>query len=146
MLEEEIGALVGAGSARKTEGENVGVKRDSLFLANYAEQFLLGREMSLTDLFQRNTYCVTEVGVLSSSPCYVTVKESGKPRTCPGNRVHSISYRADGVAGEHATRNLAMTHGNPVHITGEAKRQIGHIQVVTVPGISLIQQTCPVFS
>ena len=54
--------------------------------------------------------------------------------------MNSVRDGADVITRKHSARNLAVAHGDPVHVAGEAQRQIGHVQRITFPRLSLIKQ------
>src|SRR5215467_12944750 len=96
--------------------------------------------MSLLNAGQRDAYRITQVVVVRTPAGDERIEQFAKSGRSPSDRVNSIGDRANLIRGEHTARDLTMAHGNAVHVSGEAKRQIGHIERVAFPGFGFVEQ------
>src|SRR5690349_6875891 len=94
----------------------------------------------LTYLRGRDRDSVTKIVVVVAPAGKVFIEKLTERRRRPRHRVHAVGDGGDGVTREHAARHLAMLHRHSVHVTGEAKREEGHIKRAVAIATSLAQQ------
>ena len=128
--EDQVGPLVGRGSARETDGE-VSAREGAIGpVADLFEKFVLGLDVRRPDLLLRDLDRVAQRERVAGPSGNVTVEETTEAVARPGKGVHSVGDRVDRVSGEHLLRDLAVPLGHAVDVMGKVQREPRHVEPV----------------
>src|SRR5581483_10933703 len=128
ICKQQIGALVGGGTAGKPDGHYGGAKFHSGALLDFLEKGLLRLNVASPYFVGGNSKGVTKVEVIPPPFRDMAVVKLPKRRRGPGHSMDTIGYGADRKMGKHAAGNFTMLHCHAINISGVVEGQVSHIQ------------------
>ena len=132
-MEDQRGAFVRGGAPREANRESLLPEAGAGDFVHPIQQQLLGGPMRTCDLMDRDADRVAEREGVVPPLRREAVEESPKGGRSPRRWVDPVRDRVDGVMREHVPRNLAVTHGDPVHEMGSTQRELGQVDLVPLP-------------
>ena len=139
IAEQHFRPLVGCGAAGKADGEDIRRQLPLGARGDLGQQSLLGGAMRLADFAVIDRDGVSQVEGLGAPLGNEAVEQLLKFPACPARGVHTVGDRVDQVVGEHETRHVAMAHGYAVHVTRNAQRQVGHVEIAVLAAADALE-------